>query len=138
MNKNDTTKKSTGRTGTVILAALIALSAVVMGAVFTAKKPSSAVPGFVAAASAELKTEAGKGTKTVSVPVQGMSCISCAASVKKGLTSLEGVSEAHVSLEKRSAEVRYDDKKTSPEKIRVKVEAMGFKSGPPVAVTSEK
>ena len=124
MNERVSKKKSNGRGGALLLIVLIALSAVVMGAVLTTKPSSTSL---AVATNADPKAQ----LKTVNVPVQGMSCVSCAATVKKGLTSLDGVSEAKVSLEKRSAEVRYDDKKTSPEKIRAKVEAMGFKSGPP-------
>ena len=64
------------------------------------------------------------GPVLVIIPVEGMSCSACVARVK-------GVKEVHVNLEKREAEVRYDPKKTSPEKFTKAVGDLGYKAARP-------
>jgi len=45
--------------------------------------------------------------RTVTIPVEGMSCGSCAARIKKTLKAVDGVASAEVSLERREVLVRY-------------------------------
>ncbi len=45
--------------------------------------------------------------KEETFPVEGMMCAHCAAHVEHALHSVEGVAEAHVSLEAKTATVRY-------------------------------
>ena len=56
-------------------------------------------------------------TRTATLDVQGMTCGACATSVKVVLMKLDGVSEAKVSVEDKSAVVSYDPAKVSPEKM---------------------
>lgn len=70
-------------------------------------------------------------TKTVLIPVEGVSCVVCAASVKKGLQSIDGVQEAEISLERREARVRYFESKVSPERLVAAVNQLGYKAGTP-------
>ena len=49
--------------------------------------------------------------------VRGMVCGGCAAMVKQGLLKLEGVTAATVDYKMGKVQVRYDSKKTRPEKI---------------------
>lgn len=49
-------------------------------------------------------------------------------SVKRSLTSIDGVSKADVSLEKREAVVTYDDAKTSVEALRKATRDAGYPS----------
>lgn len=49
-------------------------------------------------------------------------------SVKRSLTSIDGVSKADVSLEKREAVVTYDDAKTSVEALRKATSDAGYPS----------
>jgi len=49
--------------------------------------------------------------------VSGMVCGGCAAMVKQGLLKLQGVTAATVDYKTGKVEVRYDSKKTRPEKI---------------------
>src|SRR4030067_3461932 len=51
---------------------------------------------------------------TVALPVQGMSCVACAARVKKTLTSIAGVGDVQVSLAERNARVRFDPSRLAP------------------------
>jgi copper chaperone CopZ len=72
-------------------------------------------------------------TKTVRMPVEGMSCVVCAASVKKALQSIEGVQEAEINLERREARVRYVEGQVSPEQLMAAVNQLGYKAGAPVS-----
>lgn len=49
--------------------------------------------------------------------VSGMSCGGCAASAKQALLKLDGVKAVTVDFKTASANVEYDSKRTSPEKI---------------------
>lgn len=69
----------------------------------------------------------------VVIPVEGMSCSACVARVKKGLKETEGVSDAHVNLQKGEAEIRYEPAKISPEKLAKAIDELGYKAGPPRA-----
>lgn len=71
-------------------------------------------------------------TSTVSLPVEGMSCGSCVASVKRTLRALEGVTSVEVSLAERRARVRYDESKVTPDQIAAAISELGYKTGPPV------
>ena len=49
--------------------------------------------------------------------VSGMTCGGCAGMVEKSLRKLEGVTTAKVDYKKGEAQVEFDAKKTTPEKI---------------------
>ncbi len=49
--------------------------------------------------------------------VSGMTCEGCAGVVEKGLQKLDGVKAAKVDFKTGAAEVQYDPKKTTPEKV---------------------
>jgi copper ion binding protein len=68
----------------------------------------------------------------VTVPVEGMSCGSCVASVKRTVKALAGVSSVDVSLAERRARIRYDESEVTPDQIAAAIRALGYKTGPPV------
>lgn len=68
----------------------------------------------------------------VTIPVEGMSCGSCAASIKRATKTIEGVRNVHVDLIRRQAEVEYDAARASPEEIRAAIEGLGYRTGTPV------
>jgi copper ion binding protein len=76
-------------------------------------------------------TDAHPSLKTVDIPVDGMSCVVCAATIKKTVKSLDGVSRVEVSLEKRSARVTYAAGRLSPERIVTAIDELGYKAGTP-------
>lgn len=41
--------------------------------------------------------------KTIEIPIEGMSCMSCVATVKKSLSGMEGVKEVNVSLKDKKS-----------------------------------
>lgn len=74
--------------------------------------------------------------KTVIIPVGGMACISCAASVKRAIKFLTGVSSVEVNLEKGSARVTYAVDQISPDRIVAAINDLSasFKAGAPKQV----
>jgi len=68
---------------------------------------------------------------TVAIPIEGMTCASCAAQVKKALRALDGVADVEVSLEHRIARVRYAADKVKPEDLVGAINRLGYKAGPP-------
>jgi copper ion binding protein len=71
--------------------------------------------------------------KEMTIPVEGMSCNSCVASVKRTLRPMEGVQQVAVSLEDRKATIAYDPEKVTPEQVRKAINDLGYKAGEPVA-----
>lgn len=69
---------------------------------------------------------------TVVIPVEGMSCVSCAATIKKRLGSLNGVEDVEVSLGERQARVRFDPSLLSPDRLRAAINDLGYRAGVPV------
>lgn len=67
--------------------------------------------------------------QTVSIPVEGMSCVSCAARVKRTLKGIEGVQQVEVSLERREAVVRFSLEKVSPQRLESAINGLGYKAG---------
>ena len=70
-------------------------------------------------------------TKMVSLPIDGMSCSSCVASVKRAVSSIDGVTGVEVSLEHRQANVHYVPEKVSPQQIVGAINKLGYKAGEP-------
>jgi len=71
-------------------------------------------------------------TATVRIPVQGMTCAVCAASVRKALESVEGVWHTEVNLERREARVQYGEAKVSPQQLVAAINGLGYEAGLPV------
>lgn len=64
--------------------------------------------------------------ETITLPVKGMTCMGCVASVKRVLSGINGVAGAEVSLEKAQAEVTYDPGKASLEALKTAIEDAGY------------
>jgi copper chaperone CopZ len=69
--------------------------------------------------------------KTVVIPVDGMVCFACAATIKRTVKSLGGVSSTEVSLEKRTVQVTYAADQLTPERIAAAINKLGYKAGAP-------
>jgi len=70
-------------------------------------------------------------TKTMIVPVEGMSCPVCAARVKRSLAGIAGVSDVEVSLVQRTARIRYDPRRLSVERLVAAIQGLGYQAGVP-------
>lgn len=75
--------------------------------------------------------------KTTTIPVEGMSCVACAARVKQTLKELAGVQAAEVNLEHRNVQVRYLDGQISPERLVAAINQLGYKAGRPSVEASQ-
>lgn len=53
------------------------------------------------------------GSKTITLNVSNMTCVTCPLTVKLALTKVEGVSKAAVDFDKKEAVVTFDDAKTN-------------------------
>ena len=85
----------------------------------------------LAAGPAAAVTDSKPDLKTVVIPVEGMACISCAATVKRTIKSMDGVSHVEVNLALRTAQVTYTPEKLSPDRIVAAVNKLGYRAGPP-------
>ena len=60
------------------------------------------------------------------LPIEGMTCASCAARVQRGLASLPGVREAQVNFATHQATVVYDAGAIEPEQLVERVRSLGY------------
>ena len=63
---------------------------------------------------------------SVTVPVEGMTCGGCVASVTRALERLDGVQSARVSLADGAAEVDYDPERVGADQLVQAVRDAGF------------
>ncbi len=70
--------------------------------------------------------------KTVVIPVEGMSCVACAARIKKSLTSIAGVGDVQVSLAERNARVHFDPSRVAPDRVVAAINGLGYQAGTPM------
>ncbi|WP_026838507.1 mercuric transport protein MerTP [Gillisia sp. JM1] len=65
--------------------------------------------------------------QTVNFNVKGMTCTSCEEHVKHTVNELEGIVNVKASYENESAEVKFDNSKTSKEDIEKAINSTGYK-----------
>jgi Cu+-exporting ATPase len=75
--------------------------------------------------------------KTVTIPVEGMSCAACAARVKKTLKEMPGVEAVQLNLEHRNAEVTYIEGQQSPDRLVSAINKLGYKAGTPTTAVTK-
>ncbi len=66
--------------------------------------------------------------ETTTLSVEGMTCVSCTATVEKSLTRLDGVVAARVTFDPPRAVVEFDPTKLSPEDLANATGAVGYPS----------
>jgi len=69
--------------------------------------------------------------RTVTIPVEGMSCSACVARVRKTLKGIASIQAVEVNLEHRNVQVRYLDGQISPERLVAVINQLGYKAGRP-------
>jgi len=62
------------------------------------------------------------------LPIQGMTCASCASRIEKRLTKQPGVTSANVNFATKVATVKYDPAATEPAKLAQAVDDIGYKA----------
>lgn len=67
--------------------------------------------------------------KSIEIPIEGMSCMSCVANVKKTLTSIDGVIKVNASLQDKNATIKYDPEKVTSEQMKKAINKIGYKAG---------
>jgi Cu+-exporting ATPase len=65
-------------------------------------------------------------SKTVTLPITGMTCANCVGTVERSLKRLEGVEAASVNLASERAEVAYNPDKLSQPEIIARIERAGY------------
>lgn len=105
----------------VLLAALLVIGG----------QPGRLLAAEASVAAAESGTAAKPSLRVVEVPVEGMGCISCAASIKHAVKNLTGVLRVEVSLEKRNARITYLANLLTPERIVATIDKLGYTAGTP-------
>ncbi len=65
--------------------------------------------------------------KTLTLPVEGMTCASCVVRVEKALKKLEGVSDVNVNIATEKVTLSFDSKAVSEAKLSEAVEVAGYK-----------
>ncbi len=73
-------------------------------------------------------TMAWADSRTVKLSVPSMNCAMCPITVRKALEKVEGVTQANVDYETRSAIVVYDDQKTSVSLLTKATQDAGYPS----------
>jgi copper chaperone CopZ len=108
-----------------------ALCATVLTAILLASLPAGDRDVAVAQAS-----QSKPALRTVIIPVQGMVCVVCAASVRQAIKSLDGVSRVEVDLAKKSARVTFAPERVSADRIVAAINNISgsFKAGTPKEV----
>lgn len=91
----------------------------------TSAAPATNTPGGVATAAT---------VQTVLIPVEGMSCVACAARVRKTLADTAGVEEVEVHLGERNARVRFDSSRVTADRLVGLIKELGYSAGTPAAV----
>lgn len=69
-------------------------------------------------------------TKEAVLSVEGMSCMSCVATITRRLNTTPGVTAAKVDLEKSEARIEFDPAKMNVEQIAATINDLGYKAAP--------
>ncbi|MCJ8163272.1 heavy-metal-associated domain-containing protein [Pontibacter sp. E15-1] len=70
--------------------------------------------------------------KRTTIPIEGMTCNACVASVKSKLKSLEGVQQIEVSLQHRNVTFSYQPSELTPSQVQQAINEIGYKAGTPI------
>jgi len=86
---------------------------------------------------APAEVDAPVGSERIELPIEGMTCASCAARIERGLGRMDGVGEARVNYATRRATVVFDPAVADPAGFRDKVAALGYSVPEPRAGAGE-
>jgi Cu+-exporting ATPase len=70
--------------------------------------------------------EGGEQLEKATIPITGMHCASCAATIEESLNKVEGVFKAAVNFATEKAYVEYDPSKATPQKLEEAVKEAGY------------
>ena len=66
-------------------------------------------------------------TRTIDLPIDGMTCAGCAARIGRGLSELDGVADAQVNFATERATISYQPEKVDPGAFDKAVQRLGYK-----------
>lgn len=113
------------RTGLVVLA--LAAASVAGVSAFSRTGAEDAAPRQASAGN-------NASLRTVDIPVEGMVCLSCAATIKETLKELEGVRNVEAVFVQRYFRVSYPAGRADvPGRVVAAINNLGYKAGAPVA-----
>ena len=67
-----------------------------------------------------------KKSEKASIPITGMTCASCVATIEKGLSKLPGVSQVNVNLATEKASIEYDSNKVDTKALMDTISQIGY------------
>ncbi|MFC1938454.1 heavy metal translocating P-type ATPase [Chloroflexota bacterium] len=70
--------------------------------------------------------EASQGKEKATIPVTGMTCKTCAATIEKGLAGTPGVGQANVNFASEKASIEYDPTRVDLTKIKDTISELGY------------
>ncbi len=62
------------------------------------------------------------------IHIKGMSCGHCVKQVRDAISTVDGVSEIHISLKEASARIVYDETRADTDLIARKINAIGYQA----------
>ena len=65
--------------------------------------------------------------KEIKLKIEGMHCAGCSSRLEKILNNVDGVESAKVSLEEKSADIKYNEEEVELNTILQEIEDAGFK-----------
>ncbi len=86
---------------------------------------------------ASMETNAKSTIERADIPIEGMTCASCANRIEKRLAKQPGVSSANVNFATKVATVKYNPAATGPEQLAKAVDDIGYKAIVPAAAAEE-
>lgn len=123
-----------------VIAGVVALAAATLtsacapdaGSQSQGQRPAADPPAAAQTVTASAGAPEAGGVRTVRIPVEGMSCVACAARIKKTLRAMDGVSDVEVHLGERNARVEFDERRVTPERLAATIKDLGYSAGIPV------
>ena len=67
-------------------------------------------------------------TRNACFSVEGLTCATCTVTTKAAIKKLKGIKDVQVSLDEKSAVIKYDDALTSSDEIKKKIDSVGYKA----------
>jgi Cu+-exporting ATPase len=76
----------------------------------------------------------GRASQRIEIPIRGMSCASCVATIESGLSELPGVKEVSVNFATQQATILYDPDIITVDRFIKQIRELGYKAGVDEAV----
>ncbi len=86
----------------------------------------------------DTKTSTDTASARTDMPIEGMTCASCANTIERRLAKQPGVTSANVNFATKVATVKYDPAATGPEQLAKAVDDIGYKAIVPAPAPAKK